>query len=148
MNIDKKEISRDIISLGGIPFLILVLIRVYIADNYNQLFQIVCASILLFLVLLKFKKINYRISMMVILTVFMSVFYNEYKFTILTSIVLLIGAYGAKKYLKKDGFLIFEIGYHHSKPVKKIMEENGFENIMIVNDCLKQERIIYGKNCN
>lgn len=106
MNINKKEIIQDILALGGIPFLILVLARVYIADNYNQLFQIVCASILLFLILLKFKKINYRIAMMVILAVFMSVFYNEYKFTILASLILLIGIYGAKKYLKKENIIL------------------------------------------
>ncbi|MEW6556672.1 MAG: peptide chain release factor N(5)-glutamine methyltransferase [Elusimicrobiota bacterium] len=54
----------------------------------------------------------------------------------------------SKKYLKKNGCLMFEIGYHHSSAIKKIMLENGYKNITIKNDYSQQPRVIYGQNYN
>lgn len=52
----------------------------------------------------------------------------------------------SKKYLNKRGYLIFEIGYHHSEPIKEIMKINGYKRIKILKDYTNQERIIYGQN--
>ncbi|MFH1540737.1 MAG: peptide chain release factor N(5)-glutamine methyltransferase [Elusimicrobiota bacterium] len=54
----------------------------------------------------------------------------------------------SKKLLKKNGFLMFEIGYHHSQKVKKYMIENNFKDVEIKNDYSNEERVIYGQNCN
>jgi len=54
----------------------------------------------------------------------------------------------SRKLLKKNGFLMFEIGYHHSKKIKKIMTAEKFKNIKIVNDYSALERVIYGQNSN
>ena len=43
---------------------------------------------------------------------------------------------------------MFEIGYHHSKKIKKIMTAEKFKNIKIVNDYSALERVIYGQNSN
>ncbi|MFH0948106.1 MAG: peptide chain release factor N(5)-glutamine methyltransferase [Elusimicrobiota bacterium] len=51
----------------------------------------------------------------------------------------------SRKLLKKNGFLMFEIGYHHSQEIKKQMELNGLKNIKIIKDYSQQERIIYGQ---
>lgn len=56
--------------------------------------------------------------------------------------------YGCRRYLKKNGFLIFEIGYHHSKKIKKMMDKIGLKNINIEKDYSGLERVIYGQNCN
>ena len=54
----------------------------------------------------------------------------------------------SRKLLKKNGFLMFEIGYHHSQKIKKMMEADKFRNIKIVNDYSTLERVIYGQNNN
>ena len=54
----------------------------------------------------------------------------------------------SRKLLKKNGFLMFEIGYHHLQKIKKIMETEKFRNIKVVNDYSQQERVIYGQNSN
>lgn len=54
----------------------------------------------------------------------------------------------SRKLLKKNGFLIFEIGYHHSQKIKKMMEKEKFGNIKIVTDYSALERVIYGQNSN
>ncbi|MDD5686959.1 MAG: peptide chain release factor N(5)-glutamine methyltransferase [Elusimicrobia bacterium] len=53
-----------------------------------------------------------------------------------------------KGFLRKNGFLVFEIGYYHSKIIREKMRKNGFKNIKVKNDYLNQERIIYGQNNN
>lgn len=47
--------------------------------------------------------------------------------------------------LNKRGFLFFEIGEGQAKDVKALMQENGFEDITIIKDYNKIERIIYGR---
>ncbi len=54
----------------------------------------------------------------------------------------------SRKLLKKNGFLMLEIGYHHSQKIKKMMEADKFRNIKTVNDYSQQERVIYGQNSN
>lgn len=47
------------------------------------------------------------------------------------------------KYLNKDGYLIFEIGYNQAKKVENIMKER-FCNITILKDLSKLDRVIFG----
>ena len=54
----------------------------------------------------------------------------------------------SRKLLKKNGFLMFEIGYHHSQKIKKMMRAEKFKNIKVVNDYSTLERVIYGQNSN
>ena len=50
----------------------------------------------------------------------------------------------ARKILNKPGKLFFELGQGQSKQVKKILEENGFEEISIIQDYGKIDRVISG----
>ena len=50
----------------------------------------------------------------------------------------------AKKILNKPGRLFFELGQGQSLKVKEILEENGFEDISIIQDYGKIERVISG----
>ena len=52
---------------------------------------------------------------------------------------------GAKAHLKENGFLFFELGIGQAKEVQKLMEEEDFDDIMVVKDYSKIERIIYGR---
>lgn len=51
----------------------------------------------------------------------------------------------AKDYLKKDGLLIFEIGYKQKEDVSNILIENNFKNIKCVKDLQGLDRVIIGE---
>ena len=51
----------------------------------------------------------------------------------------------AKDYLKKNGFLLVEVGSNQSKKVKKIFELKKFTTVCISKDFLKNERVIIFK---
>ncbi|WP_319370218.1 peptide chain release factor N(5)-glutamine methyltransferase [uncultured Ilyobacter sp.] len=51
----------------------------------------------------------------------------------------------AVNYLKSGGVLAFEVGYNQAQRVKKMMEDNDFENIVIIKDYHQIERIVIGK---
>jgi len=52
----------------------------------------------------------------------------------------------SKNYLKEEGLLIFEIGYHQAKDVSHIMIENGFKDIKILKDLQGLDRAVLGIN--
>ncbi len=49
----------------------------------------------------------------------------------------------AIKYLNKNGYLMFEIGYDQAKDVKNIMENNNFYNITVLKDLSGLDRVIF-----
>ena len=51
----------------------------------------------------------------------------------------------APERLNVDGMLFFEVGKGQARAVKKLMLANGFEDIKIVKDYNKIERVVYGK---
>mgnify|MGYP001352258248 CR=1 FL=1 len=55
-------------------------------------------------------------------------------------------AYEAKNYLKKNGFILVEVGSNQSRKVKKIFELQGFNSICTARDLLNKERVIIFKN--
>ena len=86
-------------ALGSIPFLILVLIRIWIADNYLQFFQIIFAVVLVFIFSLVFRKSNNYSAIIVVLAIFTSIFYMERDYTIFVIVLSLIAFFGMFKYL-------------------------------------------------
>jgi len=54
----------------------------------------------------------------------------------------------AKMLLSDAGYLFFEIGYHHSGRVKKIMRDCLFTDMHVIKDYSGEERVLYGKNIN
>lgn len=51
----------------------------------------------------------------------------------------------AKEHLTDHGMLIFEIGHDQSQEVERMLRENGFENIMTVNDLAGHHRVVSGE---
>lgn len=51
----------------------------------------------------------------------------------------------ARKFLKKGGWMFFEIGYDQREEVTSIMEKHGYEDISCVKDLGGQNRVVYGK---
>lgn len=51
----------------------------------------------------------------------------------------------AKKYLSKNGYVAFEIGYNQRVDIEKILEENGYKNIYSRKDLAGNDRIVVGQ---
>jgi hypothetical protein len=102
----RREFSRDLMALGSPLFLILVLVRIWIADNYLQLFQIVLSVVLLGGIWLIYRKLDFYSAIIVIAGVFTSLFYMERDFTIFVAIAGVIGLFGMYKYLGRRGTFI------------------------------------------
>lgn len=52
----------------------------------------------------------------------------------------------AKRYLKSDGMICFEIGYKQSKDIFEILMNQKFKNVRVVKDLSKNDRVIIGEN--
>jgi release factor glutamine methyltransferase len=50
-----------------------------------------------------------------------------------------------KKYLSKEGVVFFEIGYNQGEAVSELLKTAGFENIKIIKDLSKNDRVIFAK---
>jgi|SRR5690625_2369601 len=50
----------------------------------------------------------------------------------------------ARKHLKKNGILIFEIGFDQGEEIKKLLSENSFRDISVINDLEDNNRIALG----
>ena len=72
---------RDFISLGGIPFFLLVLLRVVILDNISYLLEFILAGVL-FLILFFIFRPNYYSGLSLIVVFFLSIYYDDFRFTI------------------------------------------------------------------
>lgn len=101
-----NEIVRDIIALGGLPFFVIVLIRVFILPDYPYyLSQFAVAGVIFFISMLLFKQ-NLHAGLGLILLVFTTLLYEDVRFGILVGILYIFLIAGLI-YLKKDKKKIF-----------------------------------------
>lgn len=49
----------------------------------------------------------------------------------------------AKKYLRREGMLFFEIGYNQAESVSKLLEEAGYKEITVRKDLAGLDRVVY-----
>ncbi|SEF38854.1 release factor glutamine methyltransferase [Caloramator fervidus] len=54
-------------------------------------------------------------------------------------------SFQSKPYLKSGGFIAFEIGYNQAEDVKKILIDNGFDDIKIYKDLSGLDRVVIAK---
>jgi len=95
-----KEVSRDLMALGSIPFLILVLVRVAMVANFKIIFHVIVSIILFYLISLRLKGMNNHLGRLTILVVFTSYFYVSLLYTIFAIAIAIATTYGIKKYHK------------------------------------------------
>lgn len=109
-----KTAARDVIAIGGIPFFILVLVRVYLLHNPEYFSQFVISGVVFIGLFFLFKQ-NIYAGLGLIVLVFLSLYYNERVFTI-TGIIGYICLLAGLFYLKEDwkkvllGILLGAIG--------------------------------------
>ncbi len=101
-----KEIARDLIALGGIPFFILIIGRVWMLDKPYYPFQFIIGGIIFLLFMFIFKS-NLHSGLGLIALTFMLIYYNHLKFSIFASFVYLLLILSLV-YLKKDKKEIFK----------------------------------------
>ena len=94
-----KDLARDLIALGGVPFLVLTIARVSMGPAYYPLEFIVSAG--LFFILKMIFKAESHAGIGVILLIFTSIYYNHVLFTVFALIVY-IGIVISLFYLKKN----------------------------------------------
>lgn len=52
---------------------------------------------------------------------------------------------GAREYLKKEGWLLFEIGYDQGESVSQLLKMNGFKDVNVIQDLAGLDRVVLGK---
>lgn len=95
----RKELARDLIALGGIPFLVLTIVRVSAVQSYYPT-QFMISSVVFFILRAIFRCAS-RAGIGLILVVFTSLFYSHPLYTIFASLVYM-GIVISLFYLKKD----------------------------------------------
>ena len=50
----------------------------------------------------------------------------------------------SKEYLRKEGRLLFEIGYDQGESVKRLMDDAGFKDVRVVKDLAGLDRVVLG----
>ena len=116
-----REIARDLIALGSIPFYFLVMVRAIIGKYNAFVYHMIIAAISVFFLYFIVKNANLHVARSLVIVISTSLFYKESIFTafaVLIWFLLLISAY----YIKRDigfmvrgvliGFLSFLSGYY------------------------------------
>ena len=99
----KKEVARDLIAFGSIPFYIIIIIRAVIGKYQPFINQLVIAIIGVLLLSLIMKESNQYLARGFILVVFTSLFYKEMLFTgfaVLLFLGMVYSAYYRKEKIK------------------------------------------------
>lgn len=94
-----KEVARDLIALGGIPFLVLTIARVSVPFSYYPM-QFIVSSTLFFILKIIFKA-DLRAGLGLMLFLFISFYYRNALFTVFASLVY-AGIVISLFYLKKE----------------------------------------------
>ena len=95
-----KEIARDLLALGSIPFYFLVVIRA-VNGKYNIfVYQMLIAAVIIFILYFIIKNSNMHIARALVALVFTSLFYKEMLYTVFATLIwllLLVSAYHIKR---------------------------------------------------
>jgi len=100
-----KAAARDVIAIGGIPFFILVLVRVYMLNNQTYFNQFAISGVLFLGLFILFRQNIYAGLGLIVLT-FTSLYYRDLMFNIF-GIVAYVLLLGSLVYLKEDVKKIF-----------------------------------------
>ena len=94
-----KEIARDLLALGSVPFYFLVLARSLIGDYYTFAYQMLIAAAAIFILHFLIRDSGMHVARSLVIVVFTSLFYNEAVFTLFSIavfVLLLAAAYWLK----------------------------------------------------
>ena len=84
-----KELARDLLALGSIPFYVLVIARLMIR-NYDIVYQMLVAAIFIFISFFIIKNTNLHVARSFVILIFINMFYNSSIFSLFSSIIWLL----------------------------------------------------------
>jgi hypothetical protein len=84
-----KRSARDIIALGGIPFFVLVVVRVWILRNPEYLFQFLLGGLFV-LSISRFMDFDHSSGLSIVVAFFLSLYYGDLLFTIFAGVALVL----------------------------------------------------------
>lgn len=102
MKFDRREMARDLMGLGSVPFLLLVVVRVAMVGNFLELFHILAAVAFFGLAGFIISDLHYHTGRLVIMAIFTSVFYDDIYFTVFAVLVALIAVVSFARYLDSE----------------------------------------------
>jgi hypothetical protein len=118
-----REVARDVLALGGIPFYLIVIARATIGKYNVFVYQLLIAIAAIYIIQFFIKKSNLRIARGFVLFIFTSLFYQDFVFTVF-AFLLWLTALAALFYLKEKisniikgvmaGIVSAAIGYYVS----------------------------------
>ena len=97
-----KEIARDLLALGSIPFYFLVTIRAVVGKYSIFVYEMIIAAMAMLILYFIIKNSNFHVARSLVALIFTSFFYKETVYTFFASIIfilLLISAYYTKRNL-------------------------------------------------
>lgn len=95
-----KEIARDLLALGSIPFYFLVVIRAIVGKFNLFLYQLIIGAVAIFILYLIIKDSNMYVARSLVLLIFISLYYKESVFTVFASLIwilFLVSSYYIKR---------------------------------------------------
>ena len=96
-----KEIARDSLALGSIPFYFLVVVRSMIGNYKLFVYQMLIAAVAIFILYFIIKNSNMHIARSLVIVVFTSMFYKDMIFTFFASLIWILILFSVY-YLKKN----------------------------------------------
>ncbi len=100
MKFNRREMVRDLMGLGSVPFLLLVVVRVAMVGNFLELFHILTAVALFGLAGFVVAGLHYHTGRLVIMAIFTSVFYDDIYFTIFAALITIAAVFSFARYLE------------------------------------------------
>ena len=100
-----REIARDLVALGSIPFFAIVVVRAVIGSYKLFVYELIVAAVFLALLSLVIKKPNHHLARGFVLFVFTSLYYKDALFTTF-AFLLWLSTLVSLFYLKEKAFLI------------------------------------------
>ncbi|MBI1936095.1 hypothetical protein HYS31_06660 [Candidatus Woesearchaeota archaeon] len=123
MNSWLKEVARDLLALGSIPFYFLVVIRSIIGKYELFVYQMLISAIAILILCFVIKDSNMHVARSLVILVFTGVFYKDSLFIVFASLIwllILASAYVLRKKFSPIirgiiiGFLSVLAGYYGS----------------------------------
>ena len=99
MTFDRREMARDLMGLGSVPFTLIVVVRVAMVGNFLELFHILASVALFALAGRVIKDLHYHTGRIIIMAIFTSVFYDDVYFTVFAAVIAIGSVVSFARYL-------------------------------------------------
>ena len=108
---DKKEIARDLLAFGSLPFYAIVLVRSTVGRYFPFVAELMIALPIFYLLTKINDDANSYVALSLILVIFTSIFYQDLAFTIFAILLWVLIILSAKTRKEKNSSLVKGVLY-------------------------------------